>query len=67
MNMQPASSADWLDRQISQVREFIARDKKRIAESPGDFSTRLSLDSWQSHMEELQQAMRKVRDGWEDY
>lgn len=51
---------DWLERQLIQVREFIERDTQRLAESPGNFSVQLSLDSWRTHFCELQEELRHV-------
>lgn len=56
-----ANRIDWLERQLAQVRGFIARDKELLAEVPDDFATQLSLDSWQSHLEELQQELRQEK------
>lgn len=56
-----ANRIDWLERQLAQVRGFIARDKDLLSVAPDDFSTQLSLDSWQSHMEDLQQDLRQEK------
>ncbi|CRI56368.1 hypothetical protein [Pseudomonas sp. CCOS 191] len=56
-----ANRIDWLERQLAQVRQFIERDKLRLAESPKKFSIQLSLDSWLSHQDELQQDLRQAK------
>lgn len=57
-----ANRIDWLERQLAQVRHFIARDTQRLRESPGKFSIQLSLNSWKSHQEELQQELRQAKE-----
>lgn len=56
-----ANRIDWLERQLAQVRNFIERDRKLLEESPSKFSIRLSLDSWLSHQEDLQQDLRQAK------
>lgn len=53
---------DWLERQLAQVRAFVARDKARLENSPGDKSYRLSLSSWESQRDELLQELRVAKE-----
>lgn len=39
---------EYLEGQLAQVQEFIARDTARLAEVPGDFAFQLSLKSWEA-------------------
>lgn len=56
-----ANRIDWLERQLAQVNAFIERDTQRLQDSPGRFSVKLSLDSWKSHQEGLQQDLRQAK------
>lgn len=56
-----ANRIDWLERQLAEVREFVARDQQRLQEQPNKFSIKLSLDSWQTHQEELRQELRQAK------
>lgn len=56
-----ANRIDWLERQLAEVRDFVARDQQRLQEQPNKFSIKLSLDSWQTHQEELQQELRQAK------
>lgn len=56
-----ANRIDWLERQLAQVRGFVAKDQERLQEQPGKFSIKLSLESWQSHQEELLQELRQAK------
>lgn len=44
----------WLEARIEEVEAFVVRDREKLAAAPGEFSTKLSLDSWLSHLDELQ-------------
>jgi hypothetical protein len=52
---------DWLERQLAQVDQFIDRDTRILQESPGRFSVQLTLNSWKTHQEELQQELRQAK------
>lgn len=56
-----ANRIDWLERQLAQVREFIERDQGRLSASPKP-SIKLSLRSWKSHEEDLQQELRLAKE-----
>lgn len=56
-----ANRIDWLERQLAQVKAFIARDNALLDQTPDDFALELSLSSWRSHHEELQQELRQAR------
>lgn len=56
-----ANRIDWLERQLAQVKGFIAADRARLLIEPDKFSTQLSLESWQTHQEELQQELRQAK------
>lgn len=60
MNEQ-ANRIDWLERQLSQVNQFIERDKVLLQESPGKYSLQLALKSWSTHHEELVQELRQAK------
>ncbi|EMM6786212.1 hypothetical protein R4J70_25900 [Pseudomonas aeruginosa] len=59
-----ANRIDWLERQLAQVKTFIARDLSRYEETPKP-SIRLSLESWISHEEDLQQELRLAKEAWQ--
>ncbi|MDG9928287.1 MULTISPECIES: hypothetical protein [unclassified Pseudomonas] len=56
-----ANRIDWLERQLAQVKEFIARDQDRLAAGAKP-SIRLSLQSWQAHEEDLKQELRLAKE-----
>ncbi|WP_395504752.1 hypothetical protein [Ectopseudomonas hydrolytica] len=56
-----ANRIDWLERQLAQVKSFVDRDIQLLNDNPGDFSIELSLSSWKSHQEELQQELRQAK------
>lgn len=56
-----ANRIDWLERQLAQVSQFIERDEIALTKSPGKFSLELSLSSWRSQQEELQQELRQAK------
>ncbi|WP_314408873.1 hypothetical protein [Pseudomonas kuykendallii] len=56
-----ANRIDWLERQLAQVRDFVARDKARAEQEPNRPSIQLSLRSWQSHEAELRQELRHAK------
>lgn len=56
-----ANRVDWLERQLAQVRDFVARDKARMVDQPERFSVQLSLNSWEAQQEELQQELRQAK------
>jgi hypothetical protein len=56
-----ANRIDWLERQLAQVNGFIARDREHLQAQPNKFSTKLSLDSWITHQEELRQELRQAK------
>jgi len=43
-----AERIDWLERQLVQVSQFIARDRELLEKSPDSLSIQLSLRSWES-------------------
>lgn len=57
-----ANRIDWLERQLAQVRTFIDRDTSRLQQDPSDFAVELSLSSWKSHRDELQQELRTAKE-----
>lgn len=44
---------EYLEGQLAQVQEFIARDAARLAEAPGDFAFQLSLKSWEAERDSI--------------
>lgn len=52
---------DWLERQLAQVKGFIAAESTRLLLEPDKFSIKLSLGSWKTHQEELFQELRQAR------
>lgn len=60
-----ANRIDWLERQLAQVKTFIARDLSRYRETPKP-SVRLSLESWKAHEEDLQQELRIAKEAWQN-
>lgn len=56
-----ANRIDWLERQLAQVKTFIDRDSDLLKQHPDDFAVELSLGSWKSHQEELQQELRQAK------
>lgn len=59
--VEQANRIDWLERQLAQVREFIARDSAVMQKEPEDFATELSLSSWRSQYEDLLQELRQEK------
>lgn len=57
-----ASRVEWLERNIAQAREFLARDRAHLTDSPDDFAAKLSARSWETHMEEMQQELRQTKE-----
>jgi predicted Zn-ribbon and HTH transcriptional regulator len=53
---------DWLERQLAQVKAFVARDKASLEKAPGDFSIRIALSSWESQRDELLQDLRVAKE-----
>lgn len=56
-----ANRIDWLERQLAQVKDFIERDQARLQANPKP-SVKLSLQSWKSHEEDLQQELRQAKE-----
>ena len=53
---------DWLERQLAQVKSFVARDKDCLEKSPDDFSLKIALSSWESQRDEILQDLRVAKE-----
>jgi hypothetical protein len=50
----------WLEKQLTQIDGFIQRDTLRLQQQPGNFSIKLSLESWQTHRSELLEELGEI-------